>query len=411
MSNSKNIQFFLIAIIIIFSCIQLFLTKPYHTDKTVVPAQIIKSMFQHRSIIGHNIPCYTPDKKQTLLYPTWAEEPPVYHILGTIFFFFHAENYLYKTYSLICFLLFIIGLYKLITLIVPTEHNYNKIILLLLICFQPYIYIHAHRPLPDNLAIVFLIFTIFFYIQERYGISILLATLAVTTKALAIFPIFFLCVGNMLYDNKPFRKKVIINLLHGLAVIPFFMWLYYLQYHHIYNPFFEHTVGIHHTGGNNYSILLSKNYWSKLFSWIVIRGVNPIIFLTGIFYLAISYKKQSKLNRYFQILFIGHIIYILIIRGPQRTAPWYSFYFLFIYLTLSWNIIYNWNIKYKILTIITLIIYSMGFISLTFNIKHNIQIPIPLNANIACSKLIMKQHTSISHFRQHNKVFIKRHSN
>ena len=375
----------IIILVLAYSIIQIFLADPYFNDKTIVSSQITESMHLDGSIIAHEIPCHNKDHTKFSTYKNWAEEPPLYHLIGQIFFLTGAQNYLFKIYPLICFLIFSFGLYRIICSFVIKEKidSFDKSFLALVILFQPYIYIHAHRPLPDNLSICFLVGFLYFFLKRNYRTSLIFSVLATTTKTLAIFPIFFMCVAYLIFGNENLKRKITIGLLHGLSVVPFLLWLYFLKNNQIENPFFAlESFGVQQSGGNDFGILLTRKYWSKMLTWIFFRGLGPLVFIA-----AIRSLFKTKLNtalKYAMVGIVGHLVYIVVIRGAMRVAPWYAFYFLPFYIISASALIIKMKKKWKVAFLVVHLAYSIGFIKLTFNFKKNTNIKIPKAANLPC---------------------------
>lgn len=364
MLDRKNNYFFLLIAAILFVVIFLF-SKIYLTDKIIVPAQIISSMSESHSIVGVGIKC----GEQGLSYNTWAEEPPIYHLFGVVALFLMNSFLFLKILPFVFFTVYILGI----------KFCYEEFfkerlpsIYCLLFYFIPFIFIHLMRSLPDNLSIALLIWFFYFWLKKNFKWAFLLASLAVTTKLLAIFPIFFIMGHYLLYSNEEtFKKRLLTGSLFALTVIPTIVWFYFLYVHKINNPFFEIKFsGLHHLNSNSEVILyLKRKFWSKVFTWNIIRGISiplTILLLWGIF------KKKTSHNSFLLSMFIGHLAYIIFTNSMQVSAPWYSFYFLFVYLLFAINLMLKLDLKWQVIITAIMIVHSISMIDYSTDVKSNL---------------------------------------
>ena len=349
---------------LLFAFILLFV-KIYLTDKIIVPTQILNSMYKNRSLFGVNIRC----GDQAGNYATWAEEPPIYHIIGIIFHRAFGGLIFLKVLPFIFLSFYIAGLKKSYEVFFKEKLEIQYAFLLFLI---PFIYIHLTRSLPDILSITFLVWFFYYWIRENILAAFVLALLSVTTKTLAIFPIFFIMGHYLLFTNeKPFLKRLVIGLFFSLSLVPSIIWFYYLYFNNINNPFFEIPFsGLHHLNSGSIDVLYFKRkFWSKVMTWVIIRGIS--IPFTLLIFWGIFKKKITKIS-FLGFLFVGHLIYVLFTNPMQVSAPWYSFYFLFIYLLYSLNLLKKLEIKLQLVLSLIVILHSLFMVDYSKNIKANL---------------------------------------
>ena len=100
--SKLNQKYALIFVFIVYVCVQFLFVTKYYTDKTTVPPQIAENMFEHRSLVAQNFSCYLPTGGNAA-YPTWAEEPPVFHFVVIAFKMVGLDLYYYKLLPILCF--------------------------------------------------------------------------------------------------------------------------------------------------------------------------------------------------------------------------------------------------------------------------------------------------------------------
>jgi hypothetical protein len=363
MNKYKNNTFYLSAVLLLFAFIFLF-AQIYLADKTIIPTQISDSMYKHNSLVGVNIIC--GDKG--LSYTTWAEEPPLYHMVGIILIAVFNSFIFLKILPFVLFSLFILGVKFSYQELFQEQLEFKYTFLLY---FIPFIYIHLARALPDTLAITLLIWFFYFWIKGNLRPAFIFAALAVTTKVLAIFPIFFLMGHYLIFERKfNFKKRFFIALTFALTILPTLLWFYYLYLHKINNPFFEnHFAGFHHLNSRSQEILYFKRkFWSKILTWVIIRGISIPLFVLIIWGLIKQKIKQTSLLLF---MFIGHLCYIIFTNPMQVSSPWYSFYFLFIYMLFSFNLLIHLPGKIKVFVIACYLVHAFFMIDYSLNIQKN----------------------------------------
>ncbi len=375
----------------LFAIIQFFFVSNYETDKTILSSQIIDSMDRDFRLFGQNIPCSSWGTTPSGENLKWAEEPPLYHVIGVVFNKLGLRSINYKFMAFISYLGLIIGL--LLNFNLLTINVKSLPLKTLAIVSMPFVMIHAHRPLPDNMSVMFLSFFLYFFLKKNKPIAFVFATLAVTTKALAIFAIFSVCLGELFAYKKQWKENFFKNLLFALSVIPMLLWLYYLKENSIPNPFFADSLGVQHSGGMNFVDLTTRKYYSRIFSWTAVRGVGVFIFVLSIF-TAIKMKVKEPQMKILIWGILGQILYIVIVRGPQRAAPWYSFYFLpFYFLVFAYwsNLVGK---KWFSAIVIINLISSLSFLRYTTEFEENLFKQTPKHAGIPCDfhKYIYEKH-------------------
>ena len=336
MQFTPNRQLAKYAIVGAFFVLHLFFIQTYLTDKTVVPAQISESMLKSGLPYAQNISCIDGEEVKNMT--TWAEEPPLFHALAILMIKLGMNEIFFRLLPLICIILYALGMAKLTGLLIPyNSKEKNLVLIAALLC--PFAFIHATRFLPDNLALAALVWFLVFFFRRKYTYSTLLAYIAVTGKALAIFPIAAVVAGHLFFcQRETIKKKLTISLITATSLLPMIAWLYYLQSNNISNPFFLEELSLsRHTGGSDFGILITRKYWSKVFSWVVVRGMSIPLYALSI-YALVSILKNNKKSYTEKIILgyvVGHFVYLIVVRGQQTVSPWYSFYFMPCYFILA----------------------------------------------------------------------------
>lgn len=359
----KNSLYIFVSLILV---IQLFFVQFYWNDKTSTVSMIVKNMDQNSLLYAKDLVCYNKDKSLST-YKAWGEEPPTFHMVGVVF------KKLFGDLSLIVlpltiYVLILWGLY----LVLKELNNSKKLSLVMaIVAMTPSLYIHAARYLPDTLSMMFLVFGLLFFLRLNWYLAFLFFLFSVTTKIIAVVPIVFLCLFTAIYFYKEDKKLFFKLLLFSLTMVPNFIWFYYLYDQKIENPFFPLTnVHFHHTGGSNFDILLTSKYWSKIFQWFFYRGIGLIfllVFLKELF----SFKKLERWQKILLLTSLTFILYVTLIRGPQISATWYSFYYQVFFIVVGARALLNYSTKINLWIFVITLIYCAGFLkySMPTNIK------------------------------------------
>lgn len=339
--------------------VQLFFVEYYWNDKTTTSSRIISNMQNNNGLVAHDFACYEPDRK-TSQYKTWGEEPPLFHYVAMSFKFILGDWSL-KLVPLLCFVFSIWGLYLIIGTLTQTSFE-EKYWILIPLTFTPSFYIHTIRFLPDNLALTFLVFGLYYFIKNQWKLAWILFLFSTTTKALAIVPVAFLCLFYLIEYRLSWKKNLPKLLGFSLCLIPTFMWFYYLHKNNISNPFFETGNMIpQHAGGSDFSILQTRKYWSKIFQWYFYRGIGIlwlILFMVS-FFKKIELRSMTKILAQTALSFIANVI---LLRGPQITAPWYSFYYQIFFIIVAGTVFIKLSNKWKIIISILSVLQSIFFL-------------------------------------------------
>jgi hypothetical protein len=130
------------------------------------------------------------------------------------------------------------------------------------------------------------------------------------------------------YFTAATKKKALLIISLALAATPMALWLFFLRFSSIDNPFFgDHFTLSRHTGGSDFALILSRAYWKRFFTWVVSRGVSVPIFL---FFILGLLKLRTKIlsEKILYLSAMAVVPYWILVRGPQFSATWYSFPFL-----------------------------------------------------------------------------------
>ncbi len=328
-------HFPVLGISLLFSVVLFVFTDIHWADKTSTVTSLMESMFSRPHWIGHDIPCITSTGALSSK-PLWAEEPPVFHALGAFLKWVGFTNIYGKLLALLSCIAWALGTFACLqTLLLKPLQGERRTWVLLAIFFTPMIMMHGAQPLPDDLMAAFLAWSLYFFFRRSLFSAFVLATLAVTLKALPIFPILPVILGYLFLDQTgpSFRRRFAWATIAGLTVVPMALWLGYLAHQQIDNPFFsDHFSLSRHTGGSDLGVIFTFRYWWRYFTWMFYQGVSlPIAILSwiGLGKIASRWKQSSSNERILFIYACFSPVYWAVVRGPQFSAPWYSFSFMF----------------------------------------------------------------------------------
>lgn len=317
---------FLIAFLMAFALFQIFFVKPYWNDKTSTAVSVTERMYAEGSIVAPNLPCYGGTSLGTKT--TWAEEPPVFHAIGIALKAIGFDQAYVKLLSVLSSTLLAAGIFALVAQAAPSAMAAHPFIGLSLVLPLPFLYIHFARYLPDTLMAAFLAFFLLSWQRRNYALAILLAFLAVTTKATAIFAIGSAWLAYALFSRDPLLKRAYWGAALLSSVIPMVAWLYFLFRSGTDNPFFSGDINLgRHTGGSDFHIVFTSAYWARFFTWVVTRGVSIPLFLTVVITL-FRWRRLTEASKFLAVTALGIVPYWIVVRGPQFSAPYYSFPFL-----------------------------------------------------------------------------------
>lgn len=304
-----------------FALIQFFFILPYWNDKT----STVVSLTESGTLIGKNIPCVDLNGK-VQLQPLWAEEPPVFHGLAWVLKEIGFGNLYVKLTPFLCVLFWIWGVMTLLKNLEPQVFAKKKTWIFGVLLSLPCFFIHAGRPLPDLLASGLLVFSVGFLWKEQLIPFFILSCLASLTKILVWPALICAALGFVIFKRSNWKWLV----LAGVSVLPSLGWFIFLKMNQIPNPFFKTQLEFsRHLGGSDYSVLWTFKYWSRMFNWWVIRGISiPLFFTAGLFLLKKKLRFRSPFDLSLFLWALGLFPYWIAVRGPQYTAPWYSFPFL-----------------------------------------------------------------------------------
>ena len=167
--------------------------------------------------------------------------------------------------------------------------------------------------------------------------------------------------------EKNYKIRFFISSAFGLSIVPFTLWMLYLGFADIANPFIsqetENTVHSGYLAGVDEIVVLTRRFWTRVLSYTSVKGISIPLFICFLLYLK-SLKNQnfsSFQKRLIPTIAIGQLAYILIVASPQLSSPWYSFYFLPFYF---WGGIYylrNKSINIKLFVLTLMVVSSLSF--------------------------------------------------
>ena len=194
----KNIQLSVIFASLLLIIFGLFFLKPYANDKIRIGAEIAKSFKNNQTGYVVNLVC-SPNGHLS----NWAEEPPIFHIINSIFTIPFDGDIYYKSAGIFLILVLFLSL-------ILTTKQLKKRPLDIFDVFAPLsfpmIFLYLGRPLPDTLSTIFVVLFIYSVIKKFTHFSLMFGILAVSTKILAIFPIFFFSFTYLIFTKKSIKK-------------------------------------------------------------------------------------------------------------------------------------------------------------------------------------------------------------
>lgn len=316
---------------VLLSGVVLLFVEPYWNDKTATVVSLVESMAAHPGLVGVDIPCLS-SAGAVRTWPRWAEEPPTFHGLAVLVRAITGPLYV-KLVPLFCALAWAAGLMALVRRWRSKMSREETFAAALCLAFTPMIGLHASRILPDTLAAALLVWATVFMLRERWVWAATLLTLSVTTKALTVFGAAAFAAGYFLANP---RLAVTVRLrpalLTAMAALPMLGWLLWLKVEGIPNPFFSGALDLsRHTGGGNTQVLFTGWYWLHYWSWVVLQGASiPLaaLALRHAWRKSRPWSKSTPEMRWALVYLAGSPLYWALVRGPQYSAPWYSFPFL-----------------------------------------------------------------------------------
>ena len=247
------------------------------------------------------------------------------------------------------------------------EFQNNLLYVGLIFLFQPYFYIHFARILPDNLSLAFLVWSVYFFFKRHYMWAIPLAFFAVTTKALAIFPLAFIVGFYFFFERKEkLSHRFIVSSLFALSLTPTLLWFYYLKSQGILSPFFSSNGGMHHMAGTAWDLKV----WTRVLHFGLLKGISIPVFLLLVF--SVFRNKKKKLT-YLYVLLAGYIATVFLVKDIFKTAPWYSFYFIAFFAVFMIPTFVKFKQKWKVICVLLIVLSSISTIDYSFDIGANVK--------------------------------------
>ncbi len=266
--------------------------KQFHTHS--ITESLTKNGYQ---ILSTTLPC--PDTHGNL-FRSWAEEPPVFHLLAAFFSQLGIQSPVFL--PLFSYTLFMIATFLLLNNQLSTTkiEKGRQNLLFLLIFTTPALMRFSVQHLPDLLATALLVLGGYFTLKKNRVWMHLFLCLAVTTKALTLFPAVSFLIYSSFFDfQKPDTKTTLKNCLSlvisiGILVMPFVIWVSLLQYMQISNPFF-HEFNIQNRYFGSLGLLIQLKYWLRMINWSASKGVGWVLFTA--FCSSILYRRGRVWNK------------------------------------------------------------------------------------------------------------------
>ncbi|MEK6577628.1 MAG: hypothetical protein AABZ55_00245, partial [Bdellovibrionota bacterium] len=218
-------------------------------------------------IFETKLPCKPP--------MTWAEEPPVFHFLAGLTLRFLPGD-LAQAAPLIAFFLLGIGIFALIS---GQIHGFMSFVCVLSILFTPAYLRYSIQHIPDVLATSFLVLGAAALLRQKRGRTLLLFTLAITTKPVVIFAVAPLLFWKLIFKKKNPRFPDV--LLWGtslcITAAPFLLWLVALKWTQIPNALTVSHPLLSRLAARA-GALLDYHYYLRVFTWVAVKGVGIPIF-------------------------------------------------------------------------------------------------------------------------------------
>jgi len=263
------------------------------------------------SPLRSTLPCPHP-YDQTKRVP-WAEEPPIYHLFGALLLSAGLQQPAWP--SLIISLA--IGLVVLFFLSSFYKYRGKRLALALLVCLSvPIFWRYSYQHMPGILALFWLCLGSYSLGKGKTLWALILFILAVTTKALVIFPItgmwfWSFVIYPWIHQKRVPQLKSFLSFILGLAlcIAPFLAWLFILKETHVPNPFdFSEPLKSRHSG--DWQILIEARYWERLLLYAGPRGVGiPLLF--GFLYSARAILRKWRKPDYIEGLLLCWALSVL----------------------------------------------------------------------------------------------------
>ena len=247
--------------------------KQFHT------VSISRSLFENSfHILDTKLPC--PDPQKGTPKRRWVEEPPLFHSLSALAMTIGIDQPIF--FPLGVWTLLATLIYQLL-LLFPSLDFKQRNVLLVLALTTPISLRYSIQNIPDVLAAVFLIWGAIFIFKRKIFHSLLLLMLAVTTKALTLFPatalLFWAFMDRSAWNLRSKRTWVGLGVSLVCVTLPFFIWIAVIFTQHIPNPFVVHNwIENRHSG--SLKMLVDLHFWLRFLTWVGPKGVGVILFLS-----------------------------------------------------------------------------------------------------------------------------------
>ncbi len=260
---------------------------------------------------------------------TWVEEPPVFHFLaawGLKLWPGQSAFVPALAFSLLAWVAL-----KWIREWRLSERD--TWIFVILAATAPVFLRYSIQHLPDLLATALLAWGAWALWRRHRFFATVLFTLSVTAKALTGLAVASLLAWEFWVQVQP-RLQNRGEWIRGLAavgtkldfiVLPFLVWVIVVKRADIPSPFQFGSVGENrHSGG--FGLLLSVPYWSRIFTWLAIKGVGLPLFFAAIPVLVrtLREKRLHEADGFLTAWALSALPYWLLVRQGNFVHDYYT---------------------------------------------------------------------------------------
>lgn len=295
-------------------------------------------------LISTQVPCDPPR--------VWAEEPPVFHGLAAICLRAGAQPWLLPLLGWMA----LVGALGALASHALRErgaenhgtHGASWIAVALVAAASPAFLRYSVQHLPDLFATAILTWGAYALVLRRRGLTLSLFTLAVTAKALTVFPVVFLLLGEEWSESRRSSgssrswRRFALNRGLELALIslPFIAWVVLLKWQAIPSPFVvNHVYDNRHFGSLGH--LVSPAYYLRFITWVAVKGVGLVLFAGAAWWLVRFAREMRRprgktelapaVSRFDALLAfwcVGLVFYWLFVRNGNFVHDYYVLPFL-----------------------------------------------------------------------------------
>ena len=260
---------------------------------------------------------------------TWVEEPPVFHFLGAWGLkIWPGQSALIPAlaFSLLAWL----SLKGIREWRLGERDTWTLAVLMATV---PVFLRYSIQHLPDLLATAFLAWGAWALFRRKRLWATVLFTLAVTAKALTGVAVASLLFWEFWIHFRPQvrtradsgRGLVAVGVRLAFIALPFLIWVIVVKRAGIPSPFqFGSVSENRHSGG--FGLLLSVPYWSRLFTWLAVKGIGLPLFFAALpaLFRILREKRLGGLDGMLAAWALSAVPYWLLVRQGNFVHDYYT---------------------------------------------------------------------------------------